>query len=111
LDKDFYKTIARKSTFSITKKVTSREVNLSSLSFENREKLLNYWKINISKSLYLLKILKPKLNQYKNSVDNPNTLSHKKPNLIDFRKTFLSILNSNKEWLIPIFNNSLLFDV
>ena len=123
LNKDYYKNLARKAKFDAIWKTErydkkqrrkvkvnnpqASQIKLSSLSKDNRkEKIISYWWGIISRNDYLLSVFKPKLEQYKKAVKESKK-SNTKPDLIDFRKTFLSILNVSNEWLNPIFNKSI----
>lgn len=127
INKDYYKILARKAKFDaiwttekfnkkLNKKVKinnpqASQIKLSSLQKDNRkEKIIDYWWNIISRSDYLMNIFKPKLEQYRIAVSNPNNSSHLKPDLIDFRKIFLQILKVSEDYLQPLFDKSIQFE-
>lgn len=131
INKDYYKILARKARFDaiweiskfdkkLNKKLNKKikikqpqasQVSLSSLKIWNRsDSLTQYWWEIIEKTDYLLNILKPKLEQYEKAIKDANS-AHIKPDSIDFRKVFLQLFRVSKEFLQPLFDRSIIFEL
>ena len=127
INKDYYKILARKAKFDAMWEITkfdkksnkyikvkqpqASQISLSSLKIWNRsDSIIQYWWEIIEKTDYLLNIFKPKLEQYKRAINDANS-THIKPDSIDFRKTFLQLLKLTKEFLQPLLDRSIIFEL
>ena len=127
INKDYYKILARKAKFDAmweiskfdkksnkpikVKQPQASQISLSSLKIWNRsDSIIQYWWEIIEKTDYLLNIFKPKLEQYERAIKDANS-AHIKPDSIDFRKTFLQLLKVTKEFLQPLSDRSIIFEL
>lgn len=123
--KEYYKKIAVKACFNwfwerrdrrtqrYIKQPQSQIVKASSLRSiymgrQRNEYILIYWNDNLKKIKQQLRNFELILNQYEQAVNNPGK-SHLKPQLVDFRKSFLSITSLLNETLIPLNEGSICF--
>lgn len=104
--KDFYRILAKKARFDRVKQ-SSSSINLYLLQKESVECIVAYWKDNLIRQEKTRNAFYKLLKQYNDAI-KMNT-ANEKPNLITFRKMFLSLLNLVNEVLIPISNHSISF--
>ena len=127
INKDYYKILARKAKFDAiweiskfdkksnkyikVKQPQASQISLSSLKIWNRsDSIIQYWWEIIEKTDYLLNLFTLKLKEYDRAVKDPSS-AHIKPDSIDFRKTFLQLLRVSKEFLQPLFDKSIIFEL
>ena len=121
LTKEYYKELAKKACFDAfwtdnkdNKQPKSQLIKLSSLKkprYENYERMgyiLRYWRTNIQNLKRKIHDFELLLSQYKLALSKQDK-AHTKPQLVDFRKMFLSIVALIHETLIPLNNNSIQF--
>ena len=109
LTKNFYKILSKKACFDYDKKNKPQLLKLSSLSPNiHKDYIIDYFRKNISNTKQAYDDFYSVFNQYKFAVDNPSQ-AHKKPNLVNFRKMFLSLSSLVNHILIPLCNESICF--
>ncbi len=122
--KDFYRVLTRKARFDgfwktknkqgiEQKQPQSQIIKLSSLrrkyqDHEIRSYITDYWQSIFQQQQQLIKQFEPLLLQYKTAVEKQDK-AHRKPNLINFSKLFLSLSNVVNEILLPLKNYSICF--
>lgn len=125
VDKEYYRVLEKKAKFNgfwyrrdkqgmEVKEPCTKLIKLSSLqkTYLNKEIkyfIIDYWHKISQKNYKLIENSEQLLKKFESYLEDA-TKSHKKPNLVDFRKQFLSILNVSNEWLIPIKNQSLIIN-
>lgn len=115
ISKDYYKNLSKKAFYEIAK-ITTPEIPLSSLRGKNNygvtvgKAISDYWLETIRKaSFFFNDYFKSEFEEMGNAL-NDKSSSHKKKNLVDFRKSFLSLCSLVDDSLIPLVNGSILIN-
>jgi len=122
--KDFYRILCRKARFDgfwyktdkngeKIKQPQSQLIKLSYISnkyqgIERHSYITNYWKNKLNRQEKLILEFSELLEQYKVAVQS-NDKAHKKPNLVNFNKMFLSLINVINDVLVPVSDGSIQF--
>ena len=129
LDKDYYKILCKKIGFDgfwidekydrknnkivKTKKPLSRIINLAELEKkddkgnERKQYILNYWQTNLLNAADKYKTVSEKLKQFEDALKIDRT--DNKPNEVELRKLFLSLVNVVCDTLRPLCNGQICF--
>lgn len=113
LDKDYYKILCKKIGFdgfwfdkNRNKKPQARIISLSELEkkddkgVERKQYILNYWRDNLINVADKYEVVNEKLKQFENAIKIDRT--DNKPNEVELRKLFLSLVNVVCDTLKPI---------
>lgn len=113
ISKDYYKNLSKKAFYEVAK-MTSPEIPLSSLRSENYygitigKAISEYWLKTIRKAKFLFNdFSKSEFEKMRDALE-VQSLNHKKINLVDFRKSFLSLCSLVDDSLIHLVNGSIL---
>lgn len=72
------------------------------------KRIMRYWGELLEKTRRLTNGFEPLLERYESALEYSDQ-AHTKPNLVDFRKQFLSLLNVSSKWLMPLVEQDILF--
>lgn len=115
ISKDYYKNLSKKAFYEIAK-IATPEIPLSSLRGKNNygvtvvKAISDYWLKTIRKaSFFFNDFFKSEFEEMGNAL-NDKSSNHKKKNLVDFRKSFLSLCSLVDDSLSQLVNGSILIN-
>lgn len=115
ISKDYYKNLSKKAFYEIAK-ITTPEIPLSSLRGKNNygvtvgKAISDYWLKTIRKaSFFFNDFFKSEFEKMDKAINNKSS-NHEKVNLVDFRKSFLSLCSLVDDSLSQLVNGSILIN-